>query len=201
MTTALTRFLLASLLAVSAVTTAWAQPTTARFRGIVDWAEADRIQIRRPGGSTLTLRMNPRTRVFAVTEAALRNIKPESYVSVLATPGAEPLRAKAVTLYSPSERGFEAGTQPWDTDPGATFTAGWVADLRGGRPLRLTLGFGGGQASFEIPAGTPVTAIAPGEKALLEPGAAVTLFTQSGPDGALSVGTIAVGRQGAVPSF
>ncbi|MCJ2144054.1 hypothetical protein [Methylobacterium sp. E-066] len=197
----MTRLLLASLLAVSAVTAAWAQPTTARFRGIVEWAEADRIQIRRPGGSTLTLRMNPRTRVFAVTEAGLRNIKPESYVSVLATPGAAPLRAKAVTLYSPSERGFEAGTQPWDTDAGATLTAGWVADLKGGRPLRLTLGFGGGQASFEIPAGTPVTAIAPGEKALLEPGAAVTLFTQSGPDGALSVGTIAVGRQGAVPSF
>ncbi|MCJ2122639.1 hypothetical protein [Methylobacterium sp. J-077] len=197
----MTRFLLASLLMVVAATAVRAQPTTARFRGIVDWAEADRIQIRRPGGSTLTLRMNPRTRVFAVTEAALRNIKPESYVSVLATPGAEPLRAKAVTLYSPSERGFEAGTQPWDTDPGATLTAGWVADLRGGAPLRLTLGYGGGEARFEIPAGIPVTAIAPGEKALLEPGAAVTLFARSGPDGALSVGTIAVGRQGAVPSL
>jgi hypothetical protein len=200
-TTSVTRLLLAALLTVVAATAVRAQPTTARFRGIVEWAEADRIQIRRPGGSTLTLRMNPRTRVFAVTEAALRNIKPESYVSVLAASGPEPRRAKAVTLYSPSERGFEAGTQPWDTDPGATLTAGWVADLKGGRPLRLTLGYGGGQSSFEIPAGTPVTAIAPGEKALLEPGAAVTLFAQSGPDGALSVGTIAAGRQGAVPSF
>jgi len=200
-TTAVTRLLLASLLMVAVAAAVQAQPTTARFRGTVEWAEADRLQIRRPGGSSLTLRMNPRTRVFAVTEAALRNIKPESYVSVLAGPGAEPLRAKAVTLYSPSERGFEAGTQPWDTDPGATFTAGWVADLKRSRPLQLTLGYGGGQASFTVPAGTPITAIAPGEKALLEPGAAVTLFTRSGPDGALSVGTIAVGRQGAVPSF
>lgn len=201
MTTFATRFLLAALMMVAGATAVRAQTTTVRFRGIVDWAEADRIQIRRPGGSTLTLRMNPRTRVFAVTEAALRNIKPESYVSVLATPGAEPVRAKAVTLYSPSERGFEAGIQPWDTDPGATLTAGWVADLQRGRPLRLTLGYGGGQASFSVPDGTPVTAIAPGEKALLEPGAAVTLFAQSGSDGTLSVGTIAVGRQGAVPSF
>lgn len=201
MTTSRTRFLLAALLMAVTATAVRAQPSTVRFRGTIVWAEADRLQIRRAGGSTLTLRMNPRTRVFAVTEAAVRNIKPESYVSVLAGSEAEPRRATAVTVYSPSERGFEAGSQTWDTEPGATFTAGWVSDLRGGRPLGLTLGFGGGQASFSVPAGTPVTAMAPGEKALLEPGAATTIFARSGPDGALDVGTIAVGRQGAVPSF
>ena len=118
-------------------------------------------------------------------------------------PGAGRCRAASSASPRPWTRRPSAccARRPWDTDPGATLTAGWVADLKGGRPLRLTLGYGGGQSSFEIPAGTPVTAIAPGEKALLEPGAAVTLFAQSGPDGALSVGTIAAGRQGAVPSF
>ncbi|MDP4003233.1 hypothetical protein [Methylobacterium sp. NEAU K] len=200
MTTPVTRLLLAALLAAAA-TSVRAEPTSARFRGTVERAEADILEIRQAGGGTLNLRMNPKTRVFAVTQARLRNIKPESYASVLGAAGSDPRQAEAVTLYSPSERGFEAGTQVWDTAPGATLTAGWVADLRGDSPLRLTLAYGGGQTSFRIPPDTPVTQIAPGEKALLEPGAAVTVFARPGPDGTFDAGTIAVGRQGAVPAL
>jgi hypothetical protein len=145
--------------------------------------------------------MTPKSRIYAVNQTSLRGIKPESYVSVVGAPGSEPRRAKMVTLYSPSERGFEAGTQPWDSEPGASLTAGWVADLRGDDPLRLTLAYGDGRSSFEISNDTPVTQFSPGEKALLEPGAAVTVFARSAPDGALDAGTVAVGRQGAVPGL
>ncbi|MBE7246413.1 MAG: hypothetical protein INR63_15810, partial [Actinomycetospora chiangmaiensis] len=101
----------------------------------------------------------------------------------------------------PSERGFEAGTQPWDSEPGATLTAGWVANVRGLAPMRLALAYRDGQSAFEIPADTPVTQLSPGEKALLEPGAAVTIFARSEPDGALDAGTVAVGRQGVIPGL
>lgn len=202
MTNPVKRLLAAALLVVAAAPALRAEPMTARFRGTVLRAEADRLEIRRTGGSTLTLRMNPRTRVYAVNAASLSGIKPESYVSVIGAPGAEPRRATAVTLYSPSERGFEAGSQPWDTAPGATLAAGWVADLRGrDGPLRLTLAYGGGQASFALPDTVPVTQISPGEKALLEPGAAVTVFARAAPDGSLDAGTIAVGRRGVVPGL
>jgi hypothetical protein len=46
-----------------------------------------------------------------------------------------------------------------------------------------------------------VTQFSPGERALLQPGAAVTIFARSDADGALDAGTIAVGRQGAVPGL
>jgi hypothetical protein len=195
------RRLLAALLMATSVATVRAEPVTARFRGTVARAEADRLEIRRSSGSTLSLRMDPKTRVYAVNETDLQAIKPESYVSVLGTAGSEPRRATAVTLYSPSERGFEAGSQPWDTAPGATLTAGWVADLRRGSPLQLALSYGGGQSAFEVPSNTPVTQLSPGEKAQLQPGAAVTVFARSDAEGALTVGTIAVGRQGAVPGL
>ncbi len=84
-----------------------------------------------------------------------------------------------MTLYSPSERGFEAGSQPWDAAPGATLTAGWVADLRAGCAPAGRTGYSGGRSAFEVPGDTPVTQISPGEKALLEPGAAVTIFARS----------------------
>lgn len=201
MTSPARRLLLAALLTVAAAPAVRAEPILTRFRGTVVRAEPGRLAIRRPSGSTLTVRMNPMTRIYAVNQASLRGIKPESYVGVVGAPGSEPRRAKTVTLYSPSERGFEAGTQPWDTEPGATMTAGWVADLRGDEPLRLTLAYGGGRASFEIPDDTPVTQFSPGEKALLEPGAAVTIFARSASDGSLDAGTIAVGRQGVVPGL
>ncbi|MBE7245146.1 MAG: hypothetical protein INR63_09350 [Actinomycetospora chiangmaiensis] len=199
MTSPVRRLLLAALLSMSAVSAVQAEPM--RFRGTVVRAEADRLEIRRGSGSTLTVRMTPKTRVYAVNQATLRAIKPESYVSVVGAPGGGSQRARAVTLYSPSERGFEAGSQPWDSEPGATLTAGWVADVRGLAPMRLALAYRDGQSAFEIPADTPVTQFSPGEKALLEPGAAVTIFAQSAPDGALDAGTIAVGRQGVIPGL
>ena len=201
MTRILKRSFAAALLMAASVTAVRADPAPARFRGTVARAEADRLEIRRPSGSTLVVRMDPKTRVYAVNESDLRAIKPESYVSVLGAAGSEPRRATAVTLYSPSERGFEAGSQPWDTAQGATLTAGWVADLRRGSPLTLALSYGGGQSAFEIPRDTPVTQFSPGEKALLQRGAAVTIFAHSDADGALTAGTIAVGRQGAVPGL
>ncbi len=202
MTSLVRRLFLAGVLAVAAGPAARAEPMTVRFRGVVVSADSERLEIRRSSGSTLTVQMSPRTRIYAVNGAALRNIKPESYVSVLGAGGSEPRQAQAVTLYSPSERGFEAGSQPWDTAKGAILSAGWVADLQRGAPMRLTLAYGGGQASFAIPEGTPVTQFSPGEKAMLQPGAAVTIFARSGPEGgALVAGTIAVGRQGVVPGL
>lgn len=201
MTSPVKRLLLAALLSMSATCAVQAEPVQVRFRGTVVRAEADRLEIRRPSGSTLAMRMTPKTRVYAVNEATVRAIKPESYVSVVGMPGSEPRRARAVTLYSPSERGFEAGSQPWDTAQGASLTAGWVADLQRGTPMRLTLAYGGGQSSFAIPEDTPVTQLSPGEKAMLQPGAAVTIFARSGTDGGLEAGTIAVGRQGVVPGL
>ncbi len=201
MTRTFKRSLFAALLTAVTVTAARAEQAMVRFRGTVAWAESDRLEIRRPSGSTLALRMDPKTRIYAVNGSDLRSIKPESYVSVLGVAGSEPRRATAVTLYSPSERGFEAGSQPWDTAQGATLTAGWVADLRRGSPLKLALSYEGGQSTFEIPGNTPVTQLSPGERAQLQPGAAVTIFAHSDADGALTAGTIAVGRQGAVPGL
>ena len=201
MTSPVRRFFLAGLLAISAVGSAGGAPTTVRFRGTVVRADSERLEIRRASGGTLTVRMVPRTRIYAVNAASLRNIKPESYVSVIGEAGPEPRQATAVTLYSPSERGFEAGSQPWDTAQGASLTAGWVADLQRGPPMRVTLAYKDGQASFAIPDGAPVTQFAPGEKAMLQPGAAVTIFARSHPEGGLVAGTIAVGRQGVVPGL
>ncbi|MCJ2014350.1 hypothetical protein [Methylobacterium sp. J-076] len=174
-------------------------PATHRFRGTVESRDGDDLRIVRPGGSTVTVHMGPKTQVYAALGARLRDIKPESYLTVIDVPGAA--RVESVTLYSPSERGFAAGRQPWDTEPGATLTGGWVADLTGTGTRQVTLTYGDQRSAFAITPDTPVTQVAPGEKALLVPGAAVTVFTNADPDGAHDAGTVIVGRQGTVPTL
>lgn len=174
-------------------------PSTHRFRGTVEARQGDNLTIRRSTGSTVTVTMGPLTQVYTALGARLRDIKPESYISVVDVPGTE--KAQQVTLYSPSERGFAAGRQPWDTEPGATLTGGWITDLSGTGARTVTLTYGDKTSVFEIPVGTPVTQVAPGEKALLVPGAAVTVFTQAAPDGAHDASTIVVGRGGTVPTL
>lgn len=174
-------------------------PSTHRFRGTVEARHGDDLTIVRPGGSTVTVRMDPKTQVYTATDARLRDIKPESYISVIAAP--DSAEATGVTIYSPSERGFAAGSRPWDTQPGATLTGGWIADLSGTGTRRVTLSYGDKRSDFTIPADARVTQLAPGEKALLVPGAAVTVLTNAGPEGAHDAGTVIVGRAGAVPTL
>jgi hypothetical protein len=175
------------------------QPSTHRFRGTVEARQGDNLTIRRSSGSTMTVSMGPLTHVYIANGARLRDIKPESYISIVDVPGTQ--KAERVTLYSPSERGFAAGRQPWDTAPGATLTGGWIADISGTDGRKVTLTYEGKESAFEIPAKTPVTQVAPGEKALLVPGAAVTVFSNAASDGAHEAGTIVVGRQGTVPTL
>lgn len=195
----MTRRALACLLAAAALLgPARAGPGEMRFRGTVERADGDQLTIRREGGSTLNIRMNPRTRVLAAAEGTVRQIKPESYVAVLSRSDAEPVRAEGVTLFSPSERGFEAGRQPWD---GARLTAGWIGEIGGSGARRVVLVYEGGRSAFEIPDATRVTQVGPGEKAMLVPGARVTAITHAGGDGTPEAGVVVVGRLGVVPTL
>lgn len=198
----MTRRSLATLFALAAfLAPVWADQPEIRVRGTVETADHDRLTIRRDGASPVVMLMDPKTRIFAATAAEIRQIKPESYVGILSRSGTGPSRADAVTLFSPSERGFEAGRRPWDGPPGTTLTGGWIAELGGADPRRVTLAYERGQASFEIHEGTPVAQVAPGEKALLVAGAPVTAIAHGRGDGALEAATVFVGRLGTVPTL
>ncbi|GJD81816.1 hypothetical protein [Methylobacterium gregans] len=170
----------------------------ARLRGTVEARTNDTLVLRPYTGGTVTTVLNPKTRIMIADRGNVRDIKPESYISVLSAPGDD---ADGVVIYSPSERGFEAGRQPWDTKPGATLTAGWIIARDGRDPVRVRLGHAGGEAQFALPAATAATRIAPGEKALLVRGAHVVVFTRTDASGVVNADTIVVGRQGVRPAL
>ncbi|MGU3536253.1 hypothetical protein [Methylobacterium sp. A54F] len=191
--------LLASLLLAAG--SAAATEAVTRYRGTVESRDGETLTLRLRDGGTVVLEMNPRTRMFTAVEGRLRDVKPESYVSVLTEPGTSEAAPKptAVTIYSPSERGFMAGSRPWDTAPGATLTAGWIDGLDRGENLRVNVAYDGGAKTFTVPEGTPTVQIATGEKGLLVPGAQAVAFSRRAPDGTLQADLVAVGRLGAEP--
>lgn len=179
-----------------------AKVSIARYHGTVEARDAESVRIRRPNGETVTVLMNAKTRLFIATAGRLRDIKPESYVSIVSVPGPDgkPKPIK-VAIYSPSERGFEAGTKPWDAAPGARLTAGWIGGLSLDAPREVELVYEGGNMTFTIPPGTPTAQIAPGEKALLVPGADVVVLARKDAEGVDNADLVAVGRSGTEPTL
>ncbi|TXN84924.1 hypothetical protein FV234_01385 [Methylobacterium sp. WL8] len=176
--------------------------SVARYHGTVEARDAESVRIRRPDGETVTVLMNVKTRLFIATAGRLRDIKPESYVSIVSVPGPDgkPKPIK-VAIYSPSERGFEAGTKPWDAAPDARLTAGWIGGLSLDAPREVELVYEGGSKTFTIPPGTPTAQIAPGEKALLVPGADVVVLARKDAEGVVNADLVAVGRSGTEPTL
>ena len=196
------RSFLAALATVLALTdAASAADTLARYRGTVETRVDETLTLRRDSGERVTVTMNPKSRLLIATPGTVRDIKPESYISVISAEENGARAVRRVALYSPSERGFEAGDRAWDTAPDARLTAGWITDRTGRDPVEVRLRYPEGTADFAIPPGTPVTQIGPGEKALLVPGAQVVVFARTDAGGTRNADLVAVGRLGVRPAL
>ena len=61
---------------------------------------------------------------------------------------------------------------------------------------RLTLTYKGGEKTVIVPDGVPLLASSPGDRSLLVPGAHIVAYAHAGPDGAMTVERISVGKDG-----
>ena len=109
-------------------------------------------------------------------------------------------RAIAVTVFPDAMRGTGEGHRPFDFVPQSTMTNATVADVAAapdGRKLQLR--YKDGEKTILVPPGAPVVTFKPGDRALLVPGASVSLSAQA-IDGQPTALRISAGRNGfAVP--
>jgi hypothetical protein len=184
------------------VTAAAAEPAGTRYSGTIVSRDDDLLTLRSQAGAAVTMRLSRRTTLLSVTDARVRDIKPESYLGALTVPASGGgLTAREVTLYAPSLRGYLAGHRPWAEKGAETLTTGWVDGLSGDEARMVTLRFEGGTRSVRVPADARVTQAVPGEKALLVEGAETVAQAHPGPTGDLEADLVVVGRRGAVPAF
>jgi hypothetical protein len=140
--------------------------------------------------------------VFAVSAAAIGDIKPGSYIGVGAIPQSDGSpRAGQVPVMSESQRGLGEGHRPWDARPNSTMTNGTVdqtvAAVDG--PM-LTVKYKGGEKKILVPPEATIRAYSTGDKAELKPGAHIAIVRAvKKPDGSLEADRVNVGRGGVVP--
>ena len=180
------------------------QATPLRVRGVISALDGAWLTVLSRDGLLLRIRLDDKLVVSTVKSIRFADIRPGDFMGVTAMKRNDgSLVALEVHTLPPTAA---AGFTPWDLQPGSTMTnatvmaataqsAGAQADGSG----ELLMDYKSGSHRISVPAGTPIVAAQPGERAMLRPGEWVFLVAQAAADGSLSVSRITVGRDGVRP--
>ncbi len=185
-------------------TTSAPQASAMRVRGVISSLDGAWLTVLSREGLLLRIRLDDKLVVSTVKAIRFADIRPGDFMGVTAMKRNDgTLVALEVHTLPPTAA---AGFTPWDLQPGATMTnatvmaataqsAGTQADGSG----ELLMDYKSGSHRISVPAGTPIVAAQPGERAMLRAGEWVFLVAQVAADGGLSVGRVTVGRDGVRP--
>ncbi len=194
-------------------------PKEEHVRGDVAAVAGDALTVNARGGGAVVLKLADGAHVYQVEKADLGSIARGTFVgtTALAQPDGT-LRAVEVHVFPESMRGTGEGHRPWDLGgsnssmtnatvsgvrkgeaPGGSMTNATVAGVRkGGTGETLSLEYKGGRQTVVVPPGTPIVALAPGDRSRLVPGAHVFAGASREADGTLVARFLVVGK-GIVP--
>ena len=201
----LTRCFLTFLALVGfAATTVSAREQSVRLHGTIAAVDGPAIVVNTGTGTTRVV-LSEKPRVNLEEPADLAGIKAGDFVGSGAVPQPDGTqRAVEVHIFAESMRGTGEGFRPWTGAANGTMTNATVHDVAAatvegvsGRVLTLT--YSGGQQKLFVPPGTPVVRFTPGDRALLAPGAHVSVNATKHADGSLTASGLNVGKNGFTP--
>ena len=174
---------------------------TQRIRGDVVALEGLDLKLRSRSGEALTVKLAESYTVTAVVKIGIDRITPGAFVGTASMPQPDGTQtALEVLLFPEARRGSGEGHYPWDLQPGSMMTNATVADVVSvERGRRMTLKYKDGEKVVIVPPEAPIVTFEPGDRAMLKPGAHVIVTATKQPDGTLTAGGVAVGKDGLVP--
>ena len=174
---------------------------TQRIRGDVVAVEGLDLKLRSRSGEAVTVKLAENYTVTAVVKIAIDRITTGAFVGAASMPQPDGTQtALEVLLFPEARRGSGEGHYPWDLQPGSMMTNATVAEvvsIEKGR--RMTLRYKDGEKIVLVPPEAPIVTFEPGDRAMLKPGAHVIVTAAKQPDGTLTAGGVAVGKDGLVP--
>jgi hypothetical protein len=177
-----------------------AQEDRTRIRGTIESVDGSKLMLAGEGDAKMTLTLDEGAHIIAVGRFAMIDVVAGSYVGVAATRQSDgSFKAREIHVFDESMRGAGEGQRPMPGDDEATMTNGTVGEVTGTDEKSMTVSFHGDKTTIAIGPDTPVVELAPGDSALLVPGAHVMAFARDEGDGAYSADFILVGRDGVVP--
>ena len=199
----MSRVLLASLMAMSVLGSAWAQQSpTVRIRGTIEAVDGALLAVKSREGTEMKVRLTDNVAVFGVAKTTISEIKPGSYIGVSAMPEPDGTqRALAVQIFPESQRGVAEGFRPWDLRPNSTMTNATVAETVAGTDGEIILvKYKDGEKKVLVPPDTPIVSFVAGDRSELKPGARIIIFSATRKeDGTLEAARVNVGRDGITP--
>ncbi len=186
--------------ALSLVATAASAETSSRIRGTVTSLDGTALHVLADGKDT-AITLAPDYAVTALVAAKLSEVQPGSYIGTAAETQADgTLVAKEIHIFPETMRGAGEGHRGFDLGPKSTMTNGTVGnEVKGTSGSTLVVAYKGGEKTIVVPPGAPVVMFAPGDKAMMVPGAHVIVQVRADAGGQLTAERVTVGKDGLVP--
>lgn len=190
------------LLAAAPAVAADAKPgPSARLRGTIEQVSDAAVTILTRDGKHQTVAIAPTTRISALRELTVGDVKAGDYIGTAAIKeGNGHIRALEVLVFPEALRGVGEGQHPWDQGADSSMTNATVANVvvnPDGRTLQLK--YKDGEAALDVPPGAPIVTPIPGDRSLLVAGKAVVAFVRQGTDGAWTAANLTVEKDGVKP--
>jgi hypothetical protein len=177
------------------------QGTPVRVRGTVDKLDGHTLMVKSRDGQSLTITLADNVGVAYLVKKTAADIKTGDYLASTGIKGTDgKIHAIEVRIFPEALRGVGEGQYPWDLQPDSIMTnatAGTITTAGDGNVVSVT--YKGTTSDYVIDPTTPVFAYAPGDMALLVPGAAVFIVAQKKDDGSLSAARVTVEKDGVKP--
>ncbi|WP_394780105.1 hypothetical protein [Undibacterium sp.] len=195
------QLLSAAVVSVSLVSSvsAIAQAAPARIRATINKISGDSVDVTDIGGKNMTLKLAPDVGFLSVDNAAITDIKADSFIGTAAIPLPDgTLKALEVTVFPPGMKPAE-GHYQWDLGSDSSMTNGTVGDVVIAKGRTITVKYKNGEQKILVPENAPIVRLAPADHSLLVVGAHAIFFMSKAADGSPVAARAAIGRGGVVP--
>jgi hypothetical protein len=169
-----------------------------RIRGQIEKTDGGMLSLKQRDGTMLDVKLADDARVSGLVKASLDDIKKDSFIGVAGMPRPDgSIEAFSVHIFLPAQRGVVADRHfNWDAKPGSTMTNAYVESSvteKDGQAVQVK--YKDGEKKIIVTPATAVTAVAPGNKEELKPGAQIIIMaSDKQPDGSVLAKTLYIGR-------
>jgi len=188
----------AAALAFTMAATAVLAQQPGRIRGQVEKVDGDSLVLKTREGAALNVKLDEKARVSALVKASLADIKTDTFIGVAGMPAPDgSISAFSIHIFLPAQRGVVADRHgPWDAKAGSTMTNAYVessVDSKDGPTLSVK--YKDGTQKIRVTPETAITAVAPGNKDEIKPGAQMIIMqSDKQPDGGVIAKVLYIGR-------
>jgi hypothetical protein len=200
-------FGVAGVAVAMAATTALAQqPQATRIRAMIEKVDGNVLMVKARNGDQLTVMMADNARYAAMIKATLDELKPDTYIGVTSMPQPDgTLKAVAIHIFQPNQRGTGEGHRPWDLTPGSMMTnAAIETTVASADGQSITVKYKQGEKVEDkkvlVTPQTVIVRYVPGDKNDLKTGVHIIIGAATkNADGSFGAAALNYGRDGIVP--